>query len=251
MVMHNNLTGSLEDYLEAILKILGTSSVARVRDIADELHVSPASVTPAMKRLAELGLVRYSKRNYIGLTGSGREIAMRTAARHSLLARFLTDVLGSDAEQADTDACAMEHHISEDSMERLAALLEFLYACPELEKLMKTGFARCFDEGENGSRCSKIVCPFLFEGRNDLADLVSLASLEPGHTGMIVRIAGDRALRKSLINKGFIHGTEVLLLRRGTESLPYAVKVAGHELDLPKDAVSAVLLNPRSINDET
>ena len=47
----NDITGSLEDYLETIYRILGTSSVARVRDIAEEMDVSPASVSPAMKRL--------------------------------------------------------------------------------------------------------------------------------------------------------------------------------------------------------
>ena len=54
------ITGSLEDYLETIYRILGWSSVARVRDIAEEMQVSPASVSPAMKRLSEKKLIRYS-----------------------------------------------------------------------------------------------------------------------------------------------------------------------------------------------
>ena len=49
------LTGSLEDYLETIYLLIRDRKVARVKDIAEARDVRMASVTPAMRRLAELG----------------------------------------------------------------------------------------------------------------------------------------------------------------------------------------------------
>ncbi|NOQ23616.1 MAG: hypothetical protein GQ565_13335 [Candidatus Aegiribacteria sp.] len=48
-------------------------------------------------------------------------------------------MLGIDREQAENDACAMEHFLSESSMKRLAAFFEFLAACPELQIFIDTG----------------------------------------------------------------------------------------------------------------
>jgi DtxR family Mn-dependent transcriptional regulator len=241
----NGITGSLEDYLEAILRILGTSSVARVRDIADKLQVSPASVTPAMKRLAELGLIRYSKRSYIELTEKGAVIARRTATRHSLLSRFLTEILGTDSRQAEEDACAMEHHLSDSSMERLAAFFEFIAACPELGRLLDSGFGSCLEGLDHlGSRCSKEVCPLMDTGCGaEQGDLSSLAELPPGCSGKIARIKGGRADRRSLIDMGFIQGVDVTMDRPGSEELPCIVRLDGYKLDIPLSAALIILLH--------
>ena len=56
------LSSSLEDYLETIYRLIGSRSVARVRDIAKARDVKPASVSPALKRLQDLGLVDYVQR---------------------------------------------------------------------------------------------------------------------------------------------------------------------------------------------
>ena len=46
------------------------------------------------------------------LTEEGERIARQVAFRHSTLKHFLTDVLGIDEATAETDACRMEHVIS-------------------------------------------------------------------------------------------------------------------------------------------
>lgn len=247
------LTGSLEDYLEAILSILGESSVARVRDIADQLQVSPASVTPAMRRLADLGLIRYTKRSYIQLTDAGRRAATRTATRHRLLYRFLNGILGADPGQADSDACAMEHHLSDDSMERLAAFFEFLAACPELASILDRGFGSCL-EGLEGSdvRCSMTVCPLVSEvPGTGQRELTPLSELPPGESRAIARIVGDRRLRKTLLDRGFIQGADVAVERPGSDHLPCIVLLGGYRMEIPLEAAGSIYLHPAGTGTET
>ena len=219
------ITGSLEDYLEAIYRILATNSVARVKDIAEDMEVSPASVTPAMKRLADKQLIRYSKRNYIDLTDKGLQIARRTMTRHKLLSRFLTEILGINREQSENDACAMEHFLSESSMERLAAFFEFLAARPELGALIDTGF----DES-----APLEIGP----------ELLRLADLEPGSSGRIAMINAGQQVRRELIDSGFIQGTAVTLIRPGSTDLPFIVNLDGYDQHLSLEIAESVLLHP-------
>lgn len=240
------VTNSLEDYLETIFRLLRGSSVARVRDIADELGVTPASVSPAMKRLEAMGLVEYSRRSYIRLTAKGIEVARKTLARHNLLFRFLTEVLGSDPDRAERDACAMEHHLSDGSMERLAAFFEFLAACPELRSILESGFGKCLD-GLSGSasRCSSSVCPLMehFEDA-EVIELPCLADITPGSSSTIARVRGGRNSRRRLIDLGFIQGAEVALDRPGNADLPCVLHLDGHRLEISFEEARNILVRP-------
>lgn len=252
----SGITGSLEDYLETIYRILGRSSVARVKDIAKEMEVSPASVSPAMKRLADKQLVTYSKRNYIELTKKGLFIARRTFTRHNLLSRFLTEILGINHEQAEIDACAMEHFLSESSMERLAAFFEFLAACPELQILIDTGFSNCLEgETDKLSRCSRSICPLMDHDNDEEGfELARLTDLEPGSTRIVSRINAGELIRKQLIDSGFIQGAKIVLIRPGGGELPCLVNLDGYDQELPVEIAECVLVHPddeeENINEE-
>jgi len=240
------ITGSLEDYLETIYRILRVHSVARVKDIALEMDVSPASVSPAMKRLADKELIRYSKRNYIELTEKGLFLARRTITRHNLLSRFLTEILGIDTEQAETDACSMEHYLSNTSMERLAAFFEFLAACPDLRNLIDIGFDSCrSNQSDQSSRCIKTVCPLTNDNQNVAsATLMRLAEVEPGRPGRIARINADRKTRGELIDSGFIQGVNVTLRRPGSNDLPCIIELDGYDQKLPMKTAECVHVYP-------
>ncbi|MCD4701338.1 MAG: metal-dependent transcriptional regulator [Candidatus Aegiribacteria sp.] len=218
----NDITGSLEDYLETIYIILGRSSVARVRDIAEEMQVSPASVTPAMKRLAEKQLIKYSKRNYIEFTEKGLFIARRTMTRHNLLSRFLNEILGIDREQAENDACEMEHFLSGSSMEGLAAFFEFHAACPEFQILIDKGFSNCLEDIE----------------------LMRLVDLEPGSSRRVARINAGQQIRRQLIDSGFIQGAKVILIRPGDTDLPFIVNLDGYDQKLSANIAECILVHP-------
>ena len=85
------LTSALEDYLETIFELVRDQKLARVKDIARARGVKSGSVTPAMKRLSELGLIKYVQREYIDLTPDGEIEARRIYAKHQILSRFFEE----------------------------------------------------------------------------------------------------------------------------------------------------------------
>ena len=119
-----NLSASQEDYLEAIYEVAGDKGVARVRDIAAHQNVSMASVNGAMKRLAKQELINHGRYDYIELTKEGKKRATKIANRHALLKKFLVDFLKVGIPTAEKDACAIEHHLSEETIGKLSKLVK-------------------------------------------------------------------------------------------------------------------------------
>ena len=122
---HAKLTGSQEDYLEAIYALTLESGAARVRDIAKRLAVGKSAVSAALKALAKRDLVNYDPYELVTLTGRGRAAASRVDWRHRTLKRFLMEVLGIDDERAETNACRMEHAMDDVVLDRLTRMTEF------------------------------------------------------------------------------------------------------------------------------
>lgn len=124
-----HLTVANEDYLECVVRIeREDNECAGVRsvDIAQRLGVSKASVNKAVSALKAQGLVEQSHYGKVMLTEKGREIGSAVWRRHRLLRTFLIQELGVDFERADSEACMMEHALSEDTMSRWLDYLEKL-----------------------------------------------------------------------------------------------------------------------------
>ena len=113
-----------ENYLEVILEIEREASVVRSVEIARRVGVSRASVSKALGVLRDLGLVEPSYYGDVVLTEAGRARAQRVRRRHDLLSRYLRDVLGVSDETAETDACRIEHVVSDELIEIIAAYLQ-------------------------------------------------------------------------------------------------------------------------------
>ena len=107
-----------EDYLEAMLMMQQEHGYIRSIDIADKLGVTKPSVTYATKRLRENGYITMDKDGLITLTASGMAIAERMLDRHHTLTRFLM-ALGVDEETAESDACRLEHDLSQTSFDAI------------------------------------------------------------------------------------------------------------------------------------
>ncbi len=105
---------SAEDYLEMMLMLQEKHGYIRSIDIAEELGVKKPSVSYATKRLRENGYITMDSENLITLTDSGMEIAAHIYERHKLLTEYLI-ALGVDEITARTDACKIEHDLSEKS----------------------------------------------------------------------------------------------------------------------------------------
>lgn len=108
---------SAENYLRAILEIRSSHGRCRNVDIARHLGVSRASVSKALVKLSEAGLVEVVDHD-VGFTSEARAIAEATSARHRFFEGLLRDA-GVDADEASRDACRLEHCVSADSFEKL------------------------------------------------------------------------------------------------------------------------------------
>ena len=126
MKTNNDLSHSLEDYLEAIYQLEQKNRVARVKDIADLLDVQMPSVTGAIKNLKNKDLVNYEKNSFISLSEKGLAIAKSIQNRHSVLQEFLEEILLMPSTVAEIQACNMEHAISPDTARRFLNCARFL-----------------------------------------------------------------------------------------------------------------------------
>ncbi len=126
IVMDSDLSESLEDYLEAALIILLEKGKVRVKYLSEQLRVSPASVTEALKKLEKLGYVKYEGHGKILLTSRGHDKAEEVLEKHLSLFNFLHNVLGVDRETAEVEACKMEHILSRDTLNKMAMLGELV-----------------------------------------------------------------------------------------------------------------------------
>lgn len=114
------MSKSLEDYLEAIHRQVQVSGGARVVDIAHVLGVKMPSVNNAVRELATLGLIEYTPYQQIHLTPEGGRRAAEIFHRHTTLKAFLLSI-GVSERNAESDACAMEHVLSAETLQRLDA----------------------------------------------------------------------------------------------------------------------------------
>ena len=121
-----DLTEGLQDYLKAILLCEKEQPFVRTKHLAHSLGVKSPSVHAAVKELTRLGLVVHESYGHIELSPRGRREAEFVYTRHKVLYRFLSEILGLPAEVSENNACGIEHHLDENSLEKLSRFLDFL-----------------------------------------------------------------------------------------------------------------------------
>jgi DtxR family Mn-dependent transcriptional regulator len=118
------------DVLKAIHTLARPGAPALPSEIALRTGTSRPFVTKMLKGLRDEGLVSYPAYQGVELTDSGTRTAVELARHHRLLERFLTDCLGFAPDTAHAEAERLEHVISEEFEERLAAFLNHPSTCP-------------------------------------------------------------------------------------------------------------------------
>ncbi|MBN2429055.1 MAG: metal-dependent transcriptional regulator [Deltaproteobacteria bacterium] len=149
------LSHSAQDYLEAIYVLADKDGLTRVKEVADYLDVKKPSVVSAMKGLMKKGLVHHQHYGCLELTPQGRSMAKDIHNRHKVLFRFLHQVLDVPPETAETDACKLEHHISQETLSQLLKFVEFTDAFPDRGKAPKwLCFFKKFSETGEAPPCT-------------------------------------------------------------------------------------------------
>jgi Mn-dependent DtxR family transcriptional regulator len=122
----NPLTHSAAHYLMTILALHEEQGYARLTDIAHELNITRGSCSISLKALKAKGLVTEDDNKHLLLTESGNSLAQVVRMNDALLQTLLTQVLSVDPEQAEIDACKMEHLLSIETSLKLCDLVRFV-----------------------------------------------------------------------------------------------------------------------------
>jgi DtxR family transcriptional regulator, Mn-dependent transcriptional regulator len=115
-----------QDYLKQIYLQHEEGGRATTQDLAARLGVKPPSVTAMLKHLAddpEGPYVRYTPYHGVELTDKGLAVALEMLRHHRLLELFLAELVGVPWDQVHRDAERLEHVLSEELEDRIAAKL--------------------------------------------------------------------------------------------------------------------------------
>ena len=237
------LSASLEDYLETILVLSQENKVVRVRDIARNLGVSMSSVNGALKRLVEQKLVQHERYEFVDLTHKGEQLAKKVLDRHNVLTHLLHDILHVELDTAEKDACAIEHYLSQQTIDHILDFFFFIEVCPKGSSTWKKYYDKCV-QGD----CDDEECPLRKlwpEGRHVKVtgeNNLTLKHIRPGFKVRVRKVQASGNIRRRLLDMGFSPGVEVKVERVAPLGDPVEVKIRGYNLSLRKSEADSILV---------
>lgn len=217
------LSDSTQNYLKAIW-VLQEWEPAPVTAsaLAAKTNLKISTVSGALRKLAEQGLIDHASYGTIMLTAQGREYALAMVRRHRLLETFLVEVLNYRWDQVHDEAEQLEHSASDFMIDQIAARLGHPVRDPHGDPIP--------------SATGEVVRP----------ETVLLSELPAGACGAVARIAdGDPAVLQYLTEHGV--GLDTVLTRLEPAPFSEAVRVSlpnGADLALSPAAASAIRVSP-------
>lgn len=146
--MKDSIHVSKENYLKAILEAEAEGHQVIPATLAHWLEVSAPAVTMALKRLKRDGYVEVDGEGIVRLTEAGRETAYRTALRHHLIERMLSEVFGMEWYEIHEEAERLEHAVSTAFEAKLREKLGESGACPHGNAVLPESPAERRQRGE-------------------------------------------------------------------------------------------------------
>ena len=115
---------AIEDYAKAIYALSRDRAGPVLNgEVAERLGVAPATATAMLQKLDGLGLVEYRPYRGATLTAAGEKVALEVIRHHRLIEAYLSEALGMPDDMVHAEAEVLEHHISEELEELIAAKL--------------------------------------------------------------------------------------------------------------------------------
>lgn len=127
----NNLTASMEDYLEMIFRLSQKRGFVRIHELSDALHIQPPSATKMVQKLSEYQLLEYEKYGVIILKEHGVKIGEALLKRHMIVEQFLR-FLGVDENVLLDETEKIEHTVSPKTLKKIEHFCTFWKARPDI-----------------------------------------------------------------------------------------------------------------------
>jgi DtxR family Mn-dependent transcriptional regulator len=200
-------TEAVEDYAKAIYGLQRhDDGPVSTSALAERLDVAPSSVTAMLKRLDELGLVRYEPYHGVTLTKTGDQVALEVIRHHRLIEAFLADALGMPWDRVHDEAEVLEHYISEDLEQLIAAKLGNPSLDPHGDPIPTPELALAVDR------------------------TTALDELEPGAVATFARVSdSDPEMLRYLAERGIQPGVQLRVVSVQPFGGPAFVEVDGRE----------------------
>jgi DtxR family transcriptional regulator, Mn-dependent transcriptional regulator len=200
---------AVEDYLKAIYRLAEMGDPVATNALGAWLGVSASSASSMLKKLDDLGLIIYVPYHGVRLSEAGRRAALGVVRRHRLLETFLAETLGLSWDKVHDEAETLEHALSPELCEVIAAKLGDPQVDPHGDPIPSR------------------------EG--DVIEIPSqnLGSLGQGQRGRVVRVSDrDPAVLRLLTDRGIALG-DVLEVRQVSSggALTVAARSGLHLLD--------------------
>lgn len=122
----NVITHSAAHHLMAIHDLLGHLGYARVSDIARRLNITRGSVSISLQPLKKSGLIIQDENRHLRLSPTGQALVAGIKSKHEVVLRLFAEVLRVAPEQAEIDACKLEHLLSNETARKMQEFLRFL-----------------------------------------------------------------------------------------------------------------------------
>jgi DtxR family Mn-dependent transcriptional regulator len=197
------LTAAVEDYVKAIYMLEGSGEAASTNALAVRLDVTPSAVSGMLRKLGALGLVEHEPYHGVRLTERGRLVALEVVRHHRLLELFLVESLGMGWDEVHAEAEVLEHVLSDELEELIAAKLGDPTLDPHGDPIPSRELAIADDVGTR-----------------------DLYQLEPGDHGTFVRVSdADPKMLRYLTERGITPGERLEVIERQPFDGPLSVRV--------------------------
>jgi DtxR family Mn-dependent transcriptional regulator len=213
-----------ENYAKAIYELQEKDAGAvRTTDIALRLGVTPASASGMLKRLADEGVVEYQPYHGARLTPDGERIALETIRHHRLIELFLAEVLDMPWDRVHEEAEVLEHHISEELEELIAAKLGEPALDPHGDPIPDRDLAVSADES------------------------LPLTDLDPGERGTFTRVSdSDASMLRYLAERSIQPGARLTVKGKEPFGGPVLVEIGGRTHPLGPELAASMRVSRRA-----
>ena len=200
-------TAAVEDYLKVVYELTREEGRATTTGIADRLGVAPASVSGMFKKLVEMRLIEHTPYQGVVLTSAGQKIALEVIRHHRLVELYLAEALGIPWDKVHEEANRLEHAISVDVADRMAAALGNPLSDPH---------------GAPIPHKDGTIAPVATR---------RLSELQPGDVGRVAEVIDeDAAMLRSLASMGLFPNVTVQVLERDTGSGELTLRIGAGEI---------------------
>jgi DtxR family Mn-dependent transcriptional regulator len=208
----------MQDYAKAVYALETRQGEAvSTNDLAERLGLTPGSVSAMLRKLADGGLVEHEPYRGVRLTGQGRSVALEVLRHHRLIELFLAEELGMPWDRVHSEAEVLEHVLSKDLEQLIAARLGNPTVDPHGDPIPT---ARLEIE-EHPTR--------------------SLDELPPGAVGRFVRVSdSDPEMLRYLAAQGISLGDRLRVVGRQPFGGPVFVRFGDHEQPLGGELARAM-----------